>query len=88
MSADVALDTNMLALYPFGRLSGPANVLMMPDLHSANISAKLLQKLGGGVAIGPILNGLAKPIQIVQMSSGVTDLVNAAAFAAHEAIGR
>ena len=84
MSADVALDEALLELYPFCRLSAPANVLIMPELHSANISAKLLQKLGGGTAIGPILNGLSKPVQIVQMGSTVSDLVSAAALAAHE----
>jgi malate dehydrogenase (oxaloacetate-decarboxylating)(NADP+) len=88
VSADVALDPNLLALYPFARLSGPANVLIMPDLSSANIAAKLIQKLAGGTVIGPIMNGLAKPVQIVNMGATVSDLVNAAALAAHEAIGR
>ncbi len=86
MSADVALDPALLALYPFCRLSGPANVLIMPELHSANIAAKLLQKMGGGTAIGPILLGLSKPAQIVQMGSTVSDVVNLAAFAAYDAI--
>jgi malate dehydrogenase (oxaloacetate-decarboxylating)(NADP+) len=86
MSADVALDPNLLDLYPFCRLSGPANVLIMPDLHSANISAKLLQKLGGGTAIGPILIGLAKPIQVVQMGATVNDMVSGAVLAADAAI--
>ncbi|MGE4014175.1 MAG: phosphate acyltransferase, partial [Alphaproteobacteria bacterium] len=85
MSADVALDANLLKLYPFCRLSGPANVLVMPELHAANITAKLLQKLGGGIAIGPILNGLTKPVQVVQMGATVSDVVNLAALAAHEA---
>jgi len=59
---DVALNYELMqARYPFCRLSGPANVLIMPALHSANISAKLLQHLGGGTVIGPILMGLAKP---------------------------
>jgi malate dehydrogenase (oxaloacetate-decarboxylating)(NADP+) len=86
MSADVALDPEVLALYPFCRLSGPANVLIMPGLHSANISAKLLQKLGGGTVIGPILQGLSKPVQIVPIGSTVSDVVNMAALAAHDAI--
>ncbi|MEQ8814903.1 MAG: NADP-dependent malic enzyme [Thalassobaculum sp.] len=86
MSADVALDPEVRKLYPFCRLSGPANVLVMPALHSANISYKLLQRFGGGSVIGPILMGLEKPAQIVQMGATVSDLVNAAAIAAHEAI--
>jgi malate dehydrogenase (oxaloacetate-decarboxylating)(NADP+) len=58
----------------------------MPGLHSANISAKLLQKLGGGTLIGPLLIGLSKPAQIVPLGATVNDLVTAAAIAAHEAI--
>jgi len=86
MSADVALDPEMRRLYPFCRLTGPANVLVMPALHSANISYKLLQRFAGGSVIGPIIMGLEKPAQIVQMGATVSDLVNAAAIAAHEAI--
>ncbi len=85
MAADVALDPDVMALYPFCRLSKPANVLVMPDRDSANIAAKLLQKLGGGDAVGPLLVGLAKPVQIVPMGASVQDLVNAAVFAAVEA---
>ena len=70
----------------FCRLSGPANVLVMPALHSANISAGLLQQIGGGTVIGPVLIGLAKPAQIVQASATVSDLVNAAALAALDAL--
>ncbi len=85
LSADVALDPALMALYPFCRLSGPANVLVMPTLDAANISAKLMQKIGGGTAIGPIVLGLDKPVQIVQMGSTVNDLLNLAAFAAADA---
>ncbi len=85
LSADVALDPDLMALYPFCRLSGPANVLVMPDLDAANISAKLMQKIGGGTAIGPIMLGLDKPVQIAQMGSTVNDLLNLAAFAAADA---
>ena len=85
LSADVALDPALMALYPFCRLSGPANVLVMPDLNAANISAKLMQKIGGGTAIGPIILGLDKPVQIAQMGSTVNDLLNLAAFAAADA---
>jgi malate dehydrogenase (oxaloacetate-decarboxylating)(NADP+) len=85
MSVDVALNPELQKLYPFTRLSGPANVLVMPALHSANISAKLLQELGGGTVIGPLLIGLSKPVQIASMGATVSDLVNLAALAAHQA---
>ncbi|HET6521886.1 MAG TPA: phosphate acyltransferase, partial [Geminicoccaceae bacterium] len=87
MSAAVALDPELMALYPFCRLSGPANVLVMPALHTANISSELLQQLGGGTVIGPLLIGLAKPVQIVPMNATVSDVLNIAAIAAYEAIG-
>jgi len=86
MAADVALDAELMKLYPFCRLSGPANVLVMPGLYSANISWKLLHKLGGGTVIGPVLSGLSKPVQIVSMDSTVTDIVNMAVLAAHDAL--
>jgi malate dehydrogenase (oxaloacetate-decarboxylating)(NADP+) len=82
MSADVALNPEMAAIYPFSRLSAPANVLIMPGLHAANISAKLLKQLGGGRVIGPLLSGMSKPVQIVPMTSGATDLVTMAVLAA------
>jgi malate dehydrogenase (oxaloacetate-decarboxylating)(NADP+) len=88
MSADVALDHRLMQQqYPFCRLSGPANILVMPDLHSANITAKLLPHLGGGTVVGPLLIGLARPVQIVNIGATVSDLVNLAALAAHDAIG-
>ena len=86
IAADVALDPELLELYPFCRLSGPANVLIMPALHSANISAKLLKEIGRRTVIGPLLMGLSKPAQIVPMGSTVSAIINQAAFAAHEAI--
>jgi malate dehydrogenase (oxaloacetate-decarboxylating)(NADP+) len=86
MAADVALDPELLALYPFCRLKGPANVLIMPALHSANIASKLLQQLGGGMLIGPLLVGLSRPVQIVGMNATVSDMLNMAAIAAHDAI--
>lgn len=86
MAVDVALNAELMKLYPFSRLSGPANVLIMPALHSANISSKLLQELGGGTLIGPILIGLEKPVQIASMRSSVSDILNMAAFAAIDAI--
>ena len=86
MTVEVALN-NALAKrnYPFCRLSGPANVLIMPGLHSASISSRLLQTVGGSSTIGPMLIGLQKPVQIVQMTATVTDIVNAAAIAAYDA---
>ena len=85
MAVDVALDKGLLALYQFCRLTAPANVLIMPALHSANISAKLLGKLGGGTVIGPLLLGLQKPAEVVPMGATVNDIVAMAALAAHEA---
>jgi malate dehydrogenase (oxaloacetate-decarboxylating)(NADP+) len=82
MSADVALNPGMAAVYPFGRLSCPANVLIMPGLHAANISAKLLKELGGGRMIGPLLVNMSKPVQIAPMTAGATDLVTMAVLAA------
>jgi malate dehydrogenase (oxaloacetate-decarboxylating)(NADP+) len=86
MSADVALNKDLMALYPFSRLSAPANVLIMPALHSAHISSMMLKELGDGVTIGPIVMGLEKPVQITQMNATVSDIINLAAIAAVEAI--
>jgi malate dehydrogenase (oxaloacetate-decarboxylating)(NADP+) len=87
MSADVALDQRLMRQqYPFCRLSSPANILVMPELHSANIAAKLLPQLGGGTVVGPLLLGLLHPVQIVNMGATVSDLVNLAALSAHDAI--
>jgi malate dehydrogenase (oxaloacetate-decarboxylating)(NADP+) len=85
MSVKVALNPALQALYPFSRLSGPANVLIMPALHAANISSQLLEEFGGGSVVGPLLIGLDKPIQIVGMDAGVSEIVTLAALAAHEA---
>jgi malate dehydrogenase (oxaloacetate-decarboxylating)(NADP+) len=83
MAADVALNPGLMAAYPFCRLSGPANVLIMPAFHSASISTRLLQELGGATVIGPLLVGLDKPVQIVNLSAKDSDLVNMAALAAY-----
>ena len=82
MAADVALNPEAMALYPFCRLSAPANVLVMPAFHSASIATKMLQELGGATVIGPILVGLDKPIQIVPLSAKDSDIVNMAVLAA------
>ena len=87
MAADLALNPELQKLYPFSRLSGPANVLIMPALHSASIASKLLQEFADGTVIGPVLVGMSKPVQIASMGATVTELVNLAAFAAQEAAG-
>lgn len=88
MSVDVAIDMDMRAsIYPFCRLTGSANILIMPGLHSANISYKLLQHVGGGSLIGPILLGMNAPVQIVQMGTTVSHLLEAAALTAYDSLG-
>ncbi len=84
MAADVALNPERMALYPFCRLTGPANVLVMPAFHSASIATKMLQELGGSTVIGPLLVGLEKPAQIMPLGSHDSDIVNMAAFAAFD----
>jgi len=86
MSSDVALNPELMKLYPFCRLSGPANVLVMPALHTANIASGLLQELGHGAMVGPLLIGMSRPVQLVQMSANVSDIISMAAIAAIEAI--
>jgi malate dehydrogenase (oxaloacetate-decarboxylating)(NADP+) len=87
MAADVALNRDLAAAYPFSRLSGPANVLVMPAFHSASISTKLVQELGGATVIGPLLVGLDKSVQIVPLGAKDSDLVNMAALAAFNISG-
>ncbi|MGX1499315.1 malate dehydrogenase (oxaloacetate-decarboxylating)(NADP+) [Labrenzia sp. MBR-25] len=82
MAADIALNMDRMAAYPFCRLSGPANVLVMPAFHSASISTKMLQELGGATVIGPLLVGFDKSIQIVPLGAKDSDIVNMAAIAA------
>ncbi len=84
MGADVALSREAMALYPFCRLTGTANVLVMPAAHSASISTKMLQQLGGVTVVGPLLTGLDKPVQIASMSATASDIVNLAAIAAYD----
>ena len=87
MAADVALDFDLMKrLYPFSRLTGPANVLIMPNLQAANIAGKLLQNIGGVNMLGPIIVGLEKPAQIVRPGATVSDLVTTAALAAYQTI--
>ena len=82
MSPDTALDPELQKLYPFMRLTGPANVLVMPGLQTANISAKLLRELGGDAVIGPMLVGMKQPVQIAAMSASASDLVTLAVLGA------
>ncbi|VWX55871.1 NADP-dependent malic enzyme [Sphingorhabdus sp. 109] len=82
MAPDVALNPKLMGNYPFSRLSQPANVLVMPGLQSANLSAKLLRELGGDSVIGPMLVGLEKSVQIATMASAASELVTLAVLAA------
>ncbi|MBV9841648.1 MAG: NADP-dependent malic enzyme [Sphingomonadaceae bacterium] len=82
MAPDVALNPALQKAYPFSRLSGPANVLVMPGLQSANIAAKLLSELGGDAMIGPMLVNMASPVQIASMTSTASELVTLAVLAA------
>ena len=82
MSPDVALNPAMARVYPFSRLTGPANILVMPGLQTASISAKLLKELGGDAVIGPVLVGMAQPVQIASMTASASDLVTLAVLAA------
>ncbi len=81
MGADVALNKELMAAYPFCRLTDTANVLVMPAFHSAAISTRMLQELGGATVIGPLIVGLEKPVQIVSLGSRDSDIVNMAALA-------
>jgi len=89
MSADVALDPGLRAqLYPFCRLTGPANVLVMPGLHAAHILTKAVPRLTSATTIGPLLMGMSRPVQIVPVDAGVNQLLDMACLAAHAAIAR
>ena len=87
MAADVALNMELREAYPFCRLSGPANVLIMPAFHSASISTKMLMELGGATVIGPMLVGLDRSVQIVPLSANDAQLVNMAALAGYNVSG-
>jgi malate dehydrogenase (oxaloacetate-decarboxylating)(NADP+) len=88
MSADVALDPRLRALYPFCRLTGPANVLVMPGLHAAHILTKAVPNLTSATTLGPVLVGLEHPVQIVSMDASVNQILDMACFAAHGAVKR
>lgn len=84
MPAELALDPEARAAYPFMRLTGDANVLVMPGIHSASISTRLVQALGGATVIGPLLVGLEKSVQIVSLGASVSEIITAATFAAYD----
>jgi malate dehydrogenase (oxaloacetate-decarboxylating)(NADP+) len=84
LNADVALDPDHRRLYPFSRLSGPANILIMPAIHSASIATKLMGVAGGATVLGPMLLGMEKPVQIARLGAGVSDILTLAALAAHD----
>jgi malate dehydrogenase (oxaloacetate-decarboxylating)(NADP+) len=87
MTVDVAINPAVMEHYPFCRLTGPANVLVVPARHSASISVKLMQEMAGATVIGPILTGLDRPVQIASTVSTANDILNMAVMAACE-IGR
>jgi malate dehydrogenase (oxaloacetate-decarboxylating)(NADP+) len=83
MAADVALNDDLRQLYPFCKLTGPANVLVMPAFHAASISTKMLKELGGATIIGPMICGLSYPAQVCTLGAKDTDVVNTAVLAAY-----
>jgi malate dehydrogenase (oxaloacetate-decarboxylating)(NADP+) len=83
MNADVALDRERQALYPFSRLKEPANVLIMPAIHSASISTTMMKVLGNTTLIGPLLVGMSKSVQIAPLGAKMSDIMNTAALAAY-----
>ena len=84
MPPELALDPDARGAYPFMRLTGHANVLVMPAIHSASISTRLVQSLGGARVIGPLLVGLEKSVQIVSLGASVSEIITAATFAAYD----
>ena len=88
MPPDIALDPWLRGNYPFMRLTDAANVLIMPAIHSASISTKLVQALGGATVLGPVLLGLSHSVQICPLSASVSQIINAAMFAAYDVRAR
>ncbi len=85
MPPEIALDPERRGAFPFVRLTGPANVLVMPAIHSAAISTQLVRLLGGATTVGPVLVGLSKPVQIAPLGAGVSQILTMATFAAYDA---
>jgi malate dehydrogenase (oxaloacetate-decarboxylating)(NADP+) len=84
MTVDVALNPDVMSQYPFCRLTGPANILVVPARHSASISVNLMREMAGATVIGPILTGVSKPIQICSTNSTVSEILNMAVMAASQ----
>jgi malate dehydrogenase (oxaloacetate-decarboxylating)(NADP+) len=87
MQADTAVTQEILDGFDFSNLTSPANILIFPDLNSGNICYKLLSRLGGAEAIGPILMGMNKPVHVLQRGDDTSDIVNMAAIAVVDAQG-
>jgi malate dehydrogenase (oxaloacetate-decarboxylating)(NADP+) len=85
LMADDAVSTELELQYPFSQLKGGANVLIFPDLNSANIAYKLLSKIGGGETLGPILMGMSKPVHLLSRGAEVEEIVNVTAIAVVDA---
>ena len=85
MQPDVALNESYKSLYPFSKIVGNANILIMPALHSAAISTKLMKVYGGAKLIGPLLIGLGLPIEVAPLRSSTSDILNLASIAAYSA---
>jgi len=88
MTVDVALNPEAAKAYPFSRLTGPANILVVPARHSASISVKLMQEMAGATVIGPILTGIDRPIQLCSTNATEADVLNMAVLAAANAVNR
>jgi len=87
MAPDAALNPKVMKLYPFSRLSAPANVLIMPGLQSANLSAKMLRELGANTTVGPMLIGMEKPVQIVPMTAAAPDVLTLSVLSSAGIVG-
>ena len=85
MQPDVALNSEYIELYPFAKIVGKANILIMPGQHSAAISYKMMKTLGGAKVIGPLLIGLGRAIEIIPLRSSTSEILNLASVAAYSA---
>ncbi len=86
IAADVALNPTHMLTYPFSRLGGAANVLVMPAIHSASIATKLLKAVGGATVLGPFLTGLEKPVQICSLGATASEITRMATLAAFSSL--